>query len=256
MTTDQQSIDRTDSVDSEDEPLPSFSEQMSQQLGGIRGLVEASVPVLVFVVLNFVGSKTDQWSLRASLIASVAFALALAAYRLARRQPVRHAINGVFGILIGAAIAWRSGEARDFYLPGILYTLAYAGAMLLSVLVRRPLIGWLWAVTLDGGAPRWYKHAGLRRVFVWLTVLWASIYLVKVTIQLLLYQANQEDLLGITRIAFGWPPYALLFALTVWAARRVLRNEPSETVRGDATPGGAQSPEDPAGGAALGQPQT
>ena len=37
-----------------------------------------------------------------------------------QRKPVRHAVNGLFGIAIGAFIAWRTGEARDFYLPGII----------------------------------------------------------------------------------------------------------------------------------------
>ncbi|MBT8224830.1 MAG: DUF3159 domain-containing protein [Dactylosporangium sp.] len=225
MTAQPGSVDPTELID--EEPLPSFSEQVSQQLGGIRGLVETSIPVAVFVVLNFAGSRTELWSLRASLIASVTFALAVAAFRLARRQPVRYAVNGVLGILLGAAMAWRSGEARDFHLLSIIYTIGYATAMLLSVLARRPLVGWLWAVTLDGGAPRWHKQQSLRRAFVWLTVLWATIYLLKASIQLPLYWANAEDLLGASRIVFGWPPYALLFALTVWSARRVLRREPS-----------------------------
>lgn len=229
MTTEPGSVgaNRAEAVDTSepDEPLPSFSEQMSQQLGGIRGLVESSVPVLVFVVINFVGTRTHQWSLRASLIASVGFAVAMAVFRLIRKEPVRHAVNGVVGILIGASIAWRSGEARDFYLPGMIYTAGYAVAMLISVVARRPLVGWLWAVTLDGGAPRWYREVALRKVFNWLTVLWATTYLLKVAVQFALYRADQEDLLGITRIVFGWPPYAILFALTVWFARRVIRRE-------------------------------
>lgn len=226
-------IDSGDNDFDEEEPLPTISEQVSQQLGGLRGLIEASIPVLVFVVVNFIGSQNDRWPLTTSLIVSVGFALVLAAYRLVRHQPIRHAMNGVFGILIGAVIALRSGEARDFYLPGMLYTVGYSLVMLLSVVVRRPMIGWLWAVTLDGGAPRWYKQPRLRRVFVWMTVLWATIYLVKVAIQFSLYTANQDNWLGVTRIAFGWPPYALLFALTVWAARRVIAAE--ELVEGSST---------------------
>ena len=207
----------------DDEELPSFSEQMSQQLGGVRGLVESSIPVTAFVLVNFVGSKGHWWSLRTSLIISVGLALAMAAFRLTRKESIRHAVNGVFGILIGASFAWRSGNAKDFYLPGMIYTAVYAVAMLISVAGRRPLVGWLWAVMLDGGAPRWYQHRSLRRAFNWLTALWATIYLLKVAVQFGLYQAGQEDLLGVTRIAFGWPPYALLLALTVWTARKVIR---------------------------------
>src|SRR3954451_18133762 len=116
-----------------EEPLPSFSEQMAQQLGGVRGLVEASIPVLLFVIVNFLGDHFSWWSLRTSLFISVGAALSLALYRLARKEPIRHAINGVFGVAIGAFIAYRSGDARDFYLPGILLSFGYAIAMLISV---------------------------------------------------------------------------------------------------------------------------
>jgi hypothetical protein len=204
-----------------EEVVPSFSEQMAQQLGGVRGLVESSIPVTLFVVVNFLGTHFRWWSLRVSLIAAVAVALAMAGYRLSRRESIRHALNGVFGVAIGAFIALRSGDARDFYLPGIILSAGYAVAMLASVLFRRPLVGWIWSVMADGGGTRWRDEPRLTRLFGWLTVLWAAVYVLKVGIQSGLYLAHQNDLLGITRLALGWPPYILLAAFTVWRVRRV-----------------------------------
>ena len=39
-------------AEADEEPFPSMSEQISEQLGGVRGLIESSVPVLAFVLLN------------------------------------------------------------------------------------------------------------------------------------------------------------------------------------------------------------
>jgi len=203
----------------DDEPIePSFSEQLAEQLGGVRGLIESSIPVTVFVVVNIVST------LRPALISSVATAVAMAVLRLSRRQSVRHAVNGLFGILVGAAIAWRTGQAKDFYLPGIVLGLAYAVAMLVSVAARRPLVGWIWSIVLGGGTTRWRDEPRLLRMFSWLTVLWAAIYLVKVAVQTGLYLANQVDALGVARLALGYPPYLLLLAITVWAVRRVTQD--------------------------------
>jgi hypothetical protein len=218
----------------DDEPLPSFSEQMSQQLGGVRGLVESSIPVTVFVILNYVGSTTHWWSLRQALVASLIGALLMVAFRLYRRQPIRHAFNGVFGIVIGAVLAWRSGDARDFYLPGIIYTAGYAAALLASVAFRRPLVGWLWAVMFDGGAGRWYQHPRLLRAFSWLTVVWAAVYLVKVGVQSGLYLTHQTNWLGVTRLVLGWPPYALLLGGTIWKVRQIMRSDPELRPAGEA----------------------
>jgi hypothetical protein len=207
----------------EEEALPTFSEQVASQLGGARGMIESSVPVLAFVLVNVV------WSLTPALYFAIGFALALAAYRLVRKESVRHALNGLFGIGIGALVAWKTGSPKDFYLPGILYTLAYGLAMVGSVLARRPLVGWLWSLVADKGAVRWRADPGLRRIFGWLTVVWATTFFAKVVVNFWVYFAaglsddQKASILGIMRIALGFPPYALLLALTVWAVRRYLR---------------------------------
>lgn len=210
------------------ETLPPFSVQLAQQLGGVRGLVESSIPVVVFVVVNLVSSIFD-WSLAVALIAATGTAVAMAGYRLARRESVRHALNGVFGILIGALVAWRTGNPKDFYLPGILLSLGYGLAMLGSVVVRRPLVGWLWSVVVAGGSMSWRDEPRLVRTFGWLTMLWAGIYLAKVALSTGIYYAPQlteiekATALGVVRVALGFPPYLLLLAVTVWAVRRTTR---------------------------------
>ena len=118
--------------------------------------------------------------------------------------------------------------------------------MLISAVVRRPLVGWLWSVTLDGGGTRWYRQPGLQRAFGWLTVLWAAVYLLKVGVQYALYLAHEADLLGVARLVLGWPPYALLLAITVWVVRRVIRREGLEPV----APADADEPAAAAAGSA------
>ena len=205
----------------EKEAMPSFSEQMAEQLGGVRGLIESSIPITLFVIVNFLGDHFKWWSLRTSLIVAVGVAVLMAVYRLTRREPVRHAINGVFGVALGAFIALRSNDARDFYLPGILLSAGYVVAMIASVAARRPLVGWVWAVMADGGGTRWRDEPRLIRVFSWLTLLWAAVYFAKVAVQTALYLSHQTDLLGVARLALGWPPYILLAAFTVWRVRKI-----------------------------------
>jgi hypothetical protein len=218
-------VDAATVTSPEEEAMPSFSEQMAEQLGGVRGLVESSIPITLFVIVNFLGDHFKWWPLRASLIIAVGVAVLMAVYRLTRREPIRHAINGVFGVALGAFIALRSNDARDFYLPGILLSAGYVVAMVASVLARRPLVGWIWAVMADGGGTRWRDEPRLIRVFGWLTLVWAAVYFVKVAVQTFLYLAHQTDLLGLARLVLGWPPYILLAALTVWRVRKITHAE-------------------------------
>ncbi|MFJ8577729.1 DUF3159 domain-containing protein [Micromonospora sp. NPDC093277] len=217
MTTGQHPTTEPELGPEDEERLPSLAEQMADQLGGWRGLVESSIPVVVFVIANVVGE------LRPAVIASVAVALLLAGLRLAQRRPVRHAVNGLFGIAIGAAIAWRTGNERDFYLPGILYGIGYGLALLLSAAIRQPLVGWLWSVLVAKGKSEWRDDPRLVRTFTQLTVLWGVVWLAKVGVQAGLYLAHQDTALGVARLALGYPPYALLLLITIWTVRRVTR---------------------------------
>ena len=212
-----------------DEVLPTFSEQVASQLGGLRGMVESSVPVLAFVAVNIM------WGLTAALIVAVTIGVAIALFRLARKQSVRHAMNGLFGI------AHRRGHrVEDRHPPGLLS----AGHP-----AQPRATGWRWPARSRSagrwsagcgrswpirGATRWRDDSGLRRIFGWLTALWAATYLTKVVVNLAVYFAaglsddQKASILGIMRITLGWPPYALLVALTAWAARRYLRTRAAE----------------------------
>ncbi|WP_026184246.1 DUF3159 domain-containing protein [Salinispora vitiensis] len=203
-----------------EEPLPTLAEQMADQLGGWRGMLESSIPVVVFVVANIIGE------LRPAVIAAVAVAVLIAVLRLAQRRPVRHAVNGLFGIAIGAAIAWRSGDERDFYLPGILYGIGYGVALLVSAAIRQPLVGWIWSILVAKGASDWRQDPILVRTFTRLTVLWGVVWLAKVGVQGGLFLAHQNTALGIARLVLGYPPYVLLLLITVWTVRRVTRDHP------------------------------
>jgi Protein of unknown function (DUF3159) len=92
------------------------------------------------------------------------------------------------------------------------------------VFLRRPLVGWVWSVVAAKGSTDWRGNPRLVRTFSRLTVLWAVTYLAKTAIQAVVFQhtaANDPGtVLGILRLALGYPPYLLLIAVTVWAVRR------------------------------------
>ncbi|MFJ6197074.1 DUF3159 domain-containing protein [Micromonospora sp. NPDC092111] len=226
MTTGQPPATEPQTTPEDDERLPSLAEQMADQLGGWRGLVESSIPVVVFVLANVVGE------LRPAVIASIGVALLIAVVRLVQRRPVRHAVNGLFGIAVGAAIAWRTGDERDFYLPGILYGIGYGVALLISAAIRQPLVGWIWSVLVARGRSEWRDDPRLVRTFTQLTVLWGVVWLAKVGVQAGLYLAHQDTALGVARLALGYPPYALLLLITVWTVRRVTREPAAQPLAG------------------------
>jgi hypothetical protein len=209
-----------------DESYPSMSEQIAEQLGGVRGLFESSIPVLAFVLLNVL--LGDTWldlpkraALGWAIAGAVGTAVLIGAFRLVRGQPIRHAINGIVGVAIGAVLAWRTGDAKNFYLPGILITLAQVAVLIVSVAIRRPVVGYVWGVLANGGRHDWFGNARLFRTFQWLTLVWAGSLFVRAGVQGWLWLQDEATAIGVARILISWPIYAATFAFTVWAVRRV-----------------------------------
>jgi hypothetical protein len=193
-----------------------FRREIARQLGGWTGIAESAIPVIVFVIANTLFPA----NIYPALIAAVVAALAIAGFRLLRKQSPRQALNGLVGIAIAAIWAARTGRAQDFYLPGILISYAYTAVIAGSVLFRRPLVGAVWAFFGNIGT-EWRKNRGHYRMFFWLTLLWAVVWFVKVSIQGWMYISDASAAeLGLARIILGNPPIVLLIILTAWVVRR------------------------------------
>jgi Protein of unknown function (DUF3159) len=225
LSTETPSRDAEDREVRDPEEMPPFTEMLSEQLGGVKGVVEAAVPITLFVILNpllppQIGPLSGlQWA----IVISAASALVIATWRAVRKEPIRHALNGLFGIALGAFLAWRSTDARDFYLPGIIQGAAYGVLLIVSALVRHPVIGWIYAVVAQGGKKEWRQNKPLVDVLSRITILWGIVFIVKNALRIWLYYVNYETALGLVTLFGGWPVTIALTAFTIWAVRRHMR---------------------------------
>jgi uncharacterized protein DUF3159 len=124
--------------------------------------------------------------------------------RLAHRSTTKFVFNSLLGIVIAAAFAARSGRAQDAFLPGILYNAGYAVAMILSILVRWPVVGFL-VGTATGDPTGWRSDPGLVRLCSRLTWLLVAPCALRAIVQFPLYKAGEVGALGTAKIAMGWP---------------------------------------------------
>lgn len=118
-----------------------------------------------------------------------------------------------------------TGQAKDFYLPGIWMSLASAIVMTGSILVRRPLVGviWAWATGRDG---TWRQVPGVRLVFNVVTAVLATVSWSRFLVQNYLYDTGQEGLLAVARLAMGWPLFVVTTTLVLLSARYAIRALP------------------------------
>jgi hypothetical protein len=190
--------------------------QLTKALGGARGVVEAAIPTIGFTVSWIVTKE-----LRLSLGVGAALAVVLLVVRVAQRSTVQFVLNSIFGIAIAALFALRSGKAQDAFLPGILYNAGYAAAMLLSIVVRWPLVGFIIG-SVTGDPTAWHRDREIVRLcsrLTWLLVLPCAL---RVAVQYPIYLASgdQSGLLGPAKIVMGWPLQVAALATMVWLLAR------------------------------------
>ncbi|MFC4336417.1 DUF3159 domain-containing protein [Salininema proteolyticum] len=206
------------------EEEPPFTELLAQQLGGVRGFVEAAIPITVFIVLNPLLPETVGGfeGLHVAIVAAVASALVIAGVRFARRESPRYALNGLFGVAIGAVLAWKSGEARNFYIWGVVQGLIYGFLLIGSTLVKHPIVGWMYAILARGGKKEWREDKPLLKLMGFVTVVWGVVFLLKNVLRLWLYQIDATTALGLVTLVGGWPVTILLGLWTVYMIKKRL----------------------------------
>jgi hypothetical protein len=106
-----------------------------EQLGGWRGMLDASLPTIAFIIANSLGGLT------VGIWAAVAAAVLVFLLRLVRRESIQQAISGLFAVAVAVLIAARTGQARDFFVLGIVRNAGIGVVLFGSLLVRWPLVG-------------------------------------------------------------------------------------------------------------------
>lgn len=191
-------------------------DRLLEQLGGISGLIYSSLPVVVFVAVSSLSG----------LLPAIGSALGVAAlvlvWRLIRRESTQPAFSGFVGVAICALLAYVVGASKGYFLLGIWMSLLWAVVFAASILIRRPVVGYIWSWA--GGRDRSWRDVP-RAVYAFdvATLCWTLVFGARFVVQRLLYDADQTGWLGVARIAMGWPLTALAALLTYVAIRAAQR---------------------------------
>jgi len=242
------------------------------QLGGWRGMVDASLPTVAFIVANGIGGLT------VGIWTALGAAVLVFLLRLVRRQSIQQGISGLFAVAVAVAIAAASGEARDFFVVGILRNAGIGVVLVGSIAVRWPLVGVIAEFlapshlgtmathSLPGVRRRideapatlhhstsedpptgkrpadpqperhWREDRRMVRAYGWLTLMWGVIFLVRAVLQGVLYQVNDVTMLGTVSLVLGLPVTAVELVVTLWVVARLHRHrtpEPATEAGGD-----------------------
>lgn len=206
-------------------------DQLSEALGGARGMLEAAVPTATFAVIFL-----TVHDLGLAIMVSTGCAAVLLAVRLAQRSQVQFVLNSLVGIGIGALFAWRAArgggdegeQALAYLLPGIIYNAGYSVVMVLTIVVGWPIMGFL-VGSVAGDPTAWHGDPKVVKLCSRLTWLLVLPCIVRVVVQLPVYLAGRNGwwstdsavaTLGVAKLVMGWPLQVAALAAMVWLLSR------------------------------------
>ncbi|MEV7676302.1 MULTISPECIES: DUF3159 domain-containing protein [unclassified Streptomyces] len=204
------SLDKPTSTDQDARASKEVTEAaLFEAFGGLRGMVETVLPGLLFVTIFTINKD-----LKSSAIAALGVSLALVAVRLIRRDTVKHAFSGVFGVAFGVVFAMMTGNAKDFYLPGMLYTLGLALAYLVTAVAGVPLIGLILGPVFKENLSWRTRNPGRKKAYTKASLAWGLILLGKCAVLFPLYWWADPTRFGWVSVALKIPPFLLAVYLT------------------------------------------
>jgi hypothetical protein len=188
------------------------AQALLDQMGGVSGLIYSSLPVVLFVPISTI------FGLMPAILSALAVAALILIWRLARRESAQPAVSGFIGVGVCALIAYLMGESKGYFLLGIWTSLLWAVVFGVSVVVRRPVVGYMWS-WVNGHAHAWRSVRRAVIAFDIATLTWVLVFAARFLVQHHLYDANQTGWLGFARIAMGWPLTAVAALATFLAIR-------------------------------------
>ncbi len=180
-----------------------------EAFGGLRGFVETTLPGLVFILIYTVNQD-----IHTAAIAALVLSGSMGVARLVRKSTVKHAFSGIFGVAVGVAFAVFTGDAKDFYLPGMLYGLGLSLAYLISAAAGFPLLGIILGPVFKENLSWRKRNPGRKRAYVKASYAWGLIFLTKSAILFPLYWWADPTRFGWVTVALKIPPLLLAVYLT------------------------------------------
>ncbi len=176
--------------------LTEIKEELNSVLKGKT--LDTLLPPIIFVLVNMVTT------LGMSVLLSLGFALFITLWRVASKASILYSVLGFLGVLVAALFAYVLGSVGDYFLPGIIGSVAVAFVTLGSIILKRPLPLLLSHLT-RGWTFEWFLRKDIYPAYFETGILWLLYFALRAMIQVVFYLTDNVGGLTLMSTIFGFP---------------------------------------------------
>jgi len=201
-----------------------FRDQLEDFIDDLRGLFigdrtfgDTALPPVIFVATQ--RPLGVGWGAAMALAVAMVFVV----WRRSRGGSSLYALGGIATVGFAAFFAVRSGEAEDFFIPGIVSAFFWTGAGTISIALRRPFL--VFASAFYRKWPlNWYWRNDVRPAYSVVSMWWVLYNLGRGVGQFWLYSDDRVELLLTFKLVSSYPvSVPLAFAAYVFGNRKLHR---------------------------------
>lgn len=169
--------------------------------------IDALFPPLIFFLAN------RFLSLEFASGITLIYLVLLIVYRIVKGQTKRYALVGMGGVLLSIGFSLLSGDAINYYLPGLITSSLIIIACVVSLIIHRPLAALLSHLT-RGWPIKWYLRDDIRPAYRNVTLFWATYFILRLIIQVPLFLMGEFSIYFYVNTILGWPMNIILLIST------------------------------------------
>lgn len=180
--------------------------------------IDALFPPLIFVVIN------NLFDLNTAVFTALGLALIIGLNRIIRRQNWYYALGGLLGVAFASGMAFITQSATGYFIPALVSSAFLVLAALITLLIDKPLAAW--ASHLSRGWPlEWFWRSDIKPAYREVTWFWALFFIMRLAIQIFIFQSGDALTLAWTNTLLGWPVIVLVLIVTyiygIWRLKRL-----------------------------------
>ena len=187
-------------------------------IGGVQGLIENALPSFLYVLVFVI------WKSIPIALWSVGIVIAALSVRhIFKRKPLIQLVGSFAGLGLAIWLTTRpGGQAKDYFIQGLITNVVYGSVFLLSVIVRWPIIGILVGI-FTGQGTRWRADRRKVKFFDIVTMLWVGLFAIRLAVEVPLYLVGDIVMLGFMKLVLGLPFYLTMIWISWLLLRRVIQ---------------------------------
>jgi len=182
----------------------------------LKGALYGFIPLTAFYIAQRAGG------IRWAVGLGIALSLAVIPLELRQTGHMRWCWVGVVGVVAGGVLALVTHNPRLFFARSVAGDAILGSAMLVSLVMRKPLVGMFasWSVKIS---PAYKETAAYKRSFWLVTLVWGVVNLARAGGRAYMIVKGTLGGVMLVNVLTGWPVFAALVAFSVWYPRRLAR---------------------------------